>query len=158
MPLPLPDPYIVKGKPGQEVADGFGTQRNFDAIKAVLDPPVGVVRYVGEAGNPAFAGTWVNFDTGTPGVTSGMRAAHFYKANGRVYLAGAIKSGTSGTTAFTLPSGYLPLNAAALASPVEASGGVAQLDVGTTGNVTPTSQVGNVNTYVFLDGISFRHA
>lgn len=158
MPLPLPDPYIVRGDPGQEYADGPGTQRNFDAIKAVLDVPLETVRYVGVGSNPAFQNAWANLDAAA-GPTG--RAAGFYRHNGRVYLTGAIQSGAPAVAAFTLPPGYQPLQQTdtAMAVPVVASGGIAQLNIRVNGEVRPTN-VGatNVATTTFLDGVSFRHA
>lgn len=53
MALPLPEPYIVRGEPGQEYADGVGTQQNFDALaKAVTPLPI----FTG-LGAPAFTPT-----------------------------------------------------------------------------------------------------
>lgn len=98
MPLPLPDPYIDR----DGIADGPGTQRNFDAIKAILEPSREQVRLVGAGTNPAFQNSWVNFG-------GGFQAAGFYKDRGRVYLQGFIDGGAASTTVFTLPAGYRPV-------------------------------------------------
>jgi len=39
LPFPLPDPYIVRGDPGQEYADGPGTQRDLEALAAAIGSP-----------------------------------------------------------------------------------------------------------------------
>jgi hypothetical protein len=67
------------------------------------------VRKIGATGQPAFQGAWVNYDNGltVPGGGT-QRDAGFYRHLGHVYLFGVVKSGTSGTTVFTLPVGYRP--------------------------------------------------
>ena len=58
---------------------------------------------VGALGEPAFANSWVNYNSAT------HATAAFYKdGSGRVHLKGSIKSGTIGATVFTLPVGYRP--------------------------------------------------
>lgn len=108
------------------------------------------------AGAPSFQNSCVNFDGNSP---PAHRSANFYKDRGRVYLNGVIKSGTSGTVAFTLPAGYLPrdTNANGISFATPASGGFAYVDVlGSNGNVRITNAGGgNVTTYAFLDGINF---
>lgn len=60
---------------------------------------------VGAAGEPAFAGGWVNFGAAYP--------ARFRKtADGMVVLQGLIKSGALTAAAFTLPAGYRPADGA----------------------------------------------
>lgn len=117
------------------------------------------LHYIDTAGEPAFQNSWVNFDAGTPGVTAGMRAAAFYRHDGRVYLTGLIKTGTSGTTAFTLPPGYRPVPQDVTFLTV-AGGAVVTgyVQIGSGGGVTPTNVEGSVTTFCYLDAVSFRHA
>ena len=56
---------------------------------------------VGGAGEPAFQNSWVNDTLGGP-------LAFRKTPDGRVYVRGAIKSGTDGSTVFVLPVGYRP--------------------------------------------------
>lgn len=56
---------------------------------------------IGAAGEPAFANSWVNY--GGSDMT-----ARFRRIGKVVYLTGTIKSGNSGSAAFTLPAGYRP--------------------------------------------------
>lgn len=60
-------------------------------------------RVVGAAGQPAFAGAWVNF--GAP-----WQAARFFKDTlGIVHVQGLVKNGAAApSTVFTLPAGYRP--------------------------------------------------
>lgn len=116
-------------------------------------------RNVGDASQPAFENSWVNFDASA---SPTGRAAAFYRHEGRVYLSGVIKAGASTTTAFTLPAGYLPIDQTndALQIPVACSGGIGQVSVRTNGEIRPSNVTAgtNVSTYCFLDGVSFRHA
>lgn len=76
----------------------------------------------------------------------------YYLDRNRVYLKGAISTGTSGTVAFTLPAGYRPSEQ--LYFPVLQTGGAAGaiLDVNTNGEVT----VVRTAAVVHLNNISFR--
>jgi hypothetical protein len=95
---------------------------------------------------------WVNFG-------SVYANAGFYKdANGFVHLRGLIKSGTAagGTTLFTLPAGYRPAFTVAIVTfssdgTVKTTG----IEVSNAGAVQIAS-TGAGNTYLALDGISFR--
>jgi hypothetical protein len=112
--------------------------------------------YIGEPDEPAFQNSWANFDALDP---PDGRSAYFYRHAGRVYLGGVIKSGATGTTAFVLPTGYLFAHTSGIALPVAASGGVAILNILSTGAVQPQNQgTTAVVTYCFLEGVSFRHA
>jgi hypothetical protein len=93
-------------------------------------------------GGVGFANSWVDF--GAPEFLVGFRLI-----NGRVYLRGCMKSGGSGATAFTLPSGYQPT--ARCGFPAVANGAFASVAISSTGVVTATGS----NTSFFLDGISF---
>lgn len=96
----------------------------------------------------SFSGTWV--------ISSGALPATYYKDRGRTYLGGAVKSGTSGTSAFTLPPSYSP--SAQVEFPVVASGGIAEVVIGSDGTVKPLN-IGatSVTTVVYLVGIDFLH-
>jgi hypothetical protein len=93
---------------------------------------------------PTLLGTWVNF--GAPFATAG-----YYKSNaGMVFLRGTIKSGTMATAAFTLPSGFRP--SATLRFAVDSFGAYGNLDIDSSGNVTPQN---GSNGSVNLSGIAF---
>lgn len=106
-------------------------------------------RYVGTTDQPAFTNSWTNFDT--------LRKVRFYRYDGRVYLAGLMKSGTLTAAAFTLPTGYWPDSASGgtIEFLVSSSGVAGLLVVSTAGVVTPFS---GSNTYFSLEGVNFRHA
>ncbi len=59
--------------------------------------------YVGEAGEPAFANSWVNAG---PGQQLGFRI----RESGIVDVQGVVKDGTVDAAVFTLPSDYRPSN------------------------------------------------
>jgi hypothetical protein len=90
----------------------------------------------------AFTNSWVSF--GAPEFAPGFRLV-----NGWVRLRGCMKSGTSGTAAFTLPSGYRPT--ATCGFPAVANGAFASVSIASTGAVTATGS----NASFFLDNISF---
>jgi hypothetical protein len=116
------------------------------------------VRKIGATGQPAFQGAWVNYDNGltVPGGGT-QRDAGFYRHLGHVYLFGVVKSGTSGTTVFTLPVGYRP---AVLGRQfvTTASNGPATVWISSSGDVQLANLVASssVATYCFLDGVVFR--
>jgi hypothetical protein len=94
-----------------------------------------------------FANSWVNYDADRP--------AAFYKDRGRVYLSGLVKSGTIGTTIFTLPAGYVPASVNGLLFPVVSNGAFGFAAVFNSGVVQANT---GSNVYFSLDGISFRAA
>lgn len=100
---------------------------------------------------PTFATTWVDFDS--------VRKVRFYcDASGIVRLGGIAKSGTIGTTIFTLPEGYRPGFTDAsvgLIFPVVSNAAFGYCDIRSDGQVIAAA--GN-NTYFSLDGITFRAA
>jgi hypothetical protein len=82
---------------------------------------------VGAAGEPAFQNGWVNFG----GVYSPVS---FRKDSaGVVHIQGLVKSGTLGTTIFTLPGGYRP--SIQLLNAVLTSDALGRLDILTDGSV-----------------------
>lgn len=136
------DPAMVVPKAGSLKVNDAGTSTRVQTL-ATDD----AWHEVGAAGEPAFAGTWVNFGTGN------STAAFKLIADGLVQLKGTIKTGTIATAAFTLPAGYRPPASSRFAVPSNNAYG--QVDITSAGVVTP--QVGN-NTFVSLDGISFKAA
>jgi len=96
-------------------------------------------------------GAWLKYD-------SDYAVRYFKDLSGVVHLEGAIKSGTLGTTAFTLPVGYRPAQYQYFA-PLSTGGSnnpvLSELYVDPDGTFTPV--VGN-NAYFSLDGVSFRAA
>lgn len=117
--------------------------------------PLDAVHLVGAAGEPAFVNSWVNYDNSaaTPG-TAAQRNARFRKdANGKVRLAGIVKSGVSAGI-FTLPVGYRPPSNVTFTC--EASGGMAGVQADPNGLVSAFNHTGaSVAAYVFLDGVEF---
>jgi len=102
---------------------------------------------VGAAGEPAFQNSWVNFATGYP-------SASFRKGpDGRVSFRGAIKSGGSGTVAFTLPAGYRPPASAIFMTNTEAAAGVTPGYVNV--KADGTVWVAGTTTFLALDVVEF---
>jgi hypothetical protein len=94
--------------------------------------------------NATYAGAWTSY--GAPYADAGYRK----DSSGVVHLRGLIKSGTIGTTAFTLPSGYRP--AFKVSHATFNVSGTGNIDVNTDGTVIPAT---GGNTYASLDGITF---
>ena len=91
----------------------------------------------------SYTNSWVDFDSGH---TVGFRAI-----GSRVALKGTMKSGTIGSAAFTLPTGYRPvLTDCSFAC--DSNGAFGKLTVASTGAVTPN--VGS-NVYFSLNGVTF---
>lgn len=117
-------------------------------LTTIQMPTVDKTHYIGASGEPVFQNSWVNY-----GVSN--EAAGFYKDPfGRVFLTGLVKSGTTGTTIFTLPGGYRPklreIFAVISGNPTDVLG---RIDIDGNGNVI---HVTGGNTYHQLSGISFR--
>jgi hypothetical protein len=94
---------------------------------------------------PSLLNSWVYY--GAPYNTPG-----FYRdAIGTVHLRGMIKNGTLAAAAFTLPSGYRPV--AQELHPVVSNGAFGLITLLADGTVHMTTVN---NTYVSLDGITFR--
>ena len=88
---------------------------------------------VGDANEPAFENSWVNYGSGYS-TTGFMKDPH-----GMVKLKGVVQSGTSGTVVFTLPAGYRP-GATCIFSAVNVNGGGhSTVSVNTSGQVTVTA-------------------
>lgn len=100
---------------------------------------------IGDTGEPAFANSWVDYNTGT------RRAGFRKESNQVVRLYGMIKNGTVGSAAFTLPVGYRPVGPLLCSTMSGSAAG--RVDVLTNGQVTPIGP--SVNSWVSLDGITF---
>jgi hypothetical protein len=102
---------------------------------------------VGAAGEPVFQNSWVNY--GAP-----YGNARFRKfPDGRVRLAGAVKTGAAGSVAFTLPVGYRP--PFTILVPMTVGSGTSYLSIGSDGTITPTTLTGTPSTVTFLDNVEF---
>jgi hypothetical protein len=128
--MTLPLPYVLG-------TDDDPIQGNFDQLKKQFPlsrkhMKIETPKNIGDAGQPAFQGTWVNYDT-----SLFQRARYWKDPMGIVHVEGLIKSGTINTTAFILPAGYRPGIALLFAS--DTNTGHGRLDVAATGNVLPVS-------------------
>jgi len=104
--------------------------------------------FVGSTGKPAFANSWVNY--GAPYSNAG----YLKDSDGWVRLVGVIKTGTVGSTAFTLPPGFRPVASKALSTMSNAVFG--RVDIGSDGTVKPVSPSNNAS--VVLDNLMFKAA
>lgn len=100
---------------------------------------------------------WTNvsaFTNSWAATTDGVHAVPGYrKVGGRVYLRGAAVSGTHGSSAFTLPTGYRPSKSLVYAQMTDNGSTLpTSVGVGSDGTVIPGS--GTYST-VWFDGISF---
>jgi hypothetical protein len=139
MPTEL-DHGIVVPSSGTEPPDIYGIATRLgnsveEAFEEYVDPTAWTA--------PTFTNSWVNFG-------STLQVAQYRKRNDVVELRGAIKLGTIGTGAFTLPVGFRP--PADIAFAVDSQGAYGRVDVTSAGVVTPS--FGN-NASVRLDGIAF---
>ena len=101
---------------------------------------------VGNAGEPAFQGGWVNYGAGF--LSCGFRKF----PDGRVKLKGLVLNGTG--TVFTLPIGYRPPGQ--YLGPIESNPNVnSRIDITTAGAVSITLGSGGNNGFVSLDGVEF---
>jgi len=139
---------------GSSILKGTGTggttaANSSDVISTLGYTPV-TTTFPGWTAVSSFSNSWVN-------LAGGACAAGYYKdPQGVVHLRGAIKSGTLGAKAFTLPAGYYSTTGH-MSLPAMCSGPAAALisiDY-TNGDVIPT---GGNNTYITLDGITFQVA
>jgi hypothetical protein len=72
---------------------------------------------IGEPGAPAMAPGWGNYGSPYPQL-------RFTKRSGVVYIEGVVKTGTLGTTVFTLPAGYRPNGQLYFIAPSNTSAGL----------------------------------
>jgi hypothetical protein len=97
------------------------------------------------SGGIGFQNSWVDFGG------SYTNAAYAKDALGIVHLRGMIKSGTSATTAFTLPAGFRPVGQ--LGFPVDGGGAMALVNITSAGLVQPNGA--STGSFTTLDGITF---
>lgn len=98
---------------------------------------------------PTFQNSWLDYAT----VDTNWGPVGFYRStDGRVYLRGLVRAGVCGSTIFTLPAGYRPSKSRLFTG--SSADAYARIQVGPSGDVS--SQTGCNNTWVSLDGISFR--
>lgn len=114
-----------------------------DQIQFTRDPNF---HFIGNPGEPAFANSWVNW--GAPYFPAGYWKDPF----GWVHLCGVIKTGTVGSSAFTLPAGARPSSAILLAT--ISNSAIGRVDIDTAGNVIPASP--SNNAWVTLDNLRFK--
>jgi hypothetical protein len=96
---------------------------------------------------PTLAGFWADEGSGT------YYSPGYYKdAMGWVRLRGAIKSGGSNTTAFTLPTGYRPTKA--ILNVARGASGISEIRVNADGTVVPTVITGGTGI-ISLENITF---
>lgn len=100
---------------------------------------------------PSLTNSWAN--------VAAFNTAGYRKQGNRVYLRGGILGGTSGTTAFTLPAGFIPTAAIDFLATVSwtINPGIENVGITTGGAVIPslvTSGTGSATALV-LDSISF---
>ena len=126
--------------------------RGDGAWSSDLTGAVEAEKEIGVGSNPSFQNSWANV---------GTSPARFYKDPfGRVHLSGDIDTGSSGTVAFTLPTGYRPAYSA-FSIAYNDNGGPGpgganvSVEIQADGDVIPTYSAG---TDIWLDGISFRAA
>ena len=129
------------------------TYRESDSLVDWLQRLVGITaevenwREIGGTNNPAFENSWVN-------VGGVHNAAAFYKdPYDRVWLKGSIKTGTTPSVAFTLPVKYRPLSTVTYSSVDGTGTPSATISIASNGEI---SILAGTNTFISLDGISFR--
>jgi Collagen triple helix repeat (20 copies) len=115
---------------------------------------------IGAAGNPAFVGGWIHYDTGSASpVGGGSYQLVGYRKDplGRVYLKGLVGASGTPTAAriFTLPAGYWPPRSVILdTSDVGTS--LCRIDINTNGDVVYAGgPAAGAGMYVPLDHLSF---
>lgn len=121
----------------QALNRGLTFSQNFAAtIKDVrlTMPAEAPWRTVGGTGQPAFENSWVNYNTST-----NYSAQFVMMPMGKVWVRGAVSTGTVTGAAFTLPTGYRPAKGVNFAQTSNSLFG--SLTVNTTGTVVP--QVGS---------------
>ncbi len=118
------------------------------AISEIQLPTVESMHKVGDPGEPAFANSWIKYDTT-------YNPPHFWKDPwGNVHVRGLIKSGTLGVAAFILPQGYRPEYRQLFAS--ISNDTLGRIDVTPDGQVIPMVTAGATNAWYSLDTINFK--
>lgn len=102
---------------------------------------------VGSGGSaPAFTNSWVNFNAAY------SSCAFMKDSMGFVHLKGFVKSGSVNASIFTLPVGYRPALVEYFA--VVSNDAFAEMEINPIGTIR--LPIGGNNTYVTLNGITFR--
>lgn len=96
---------------------------------------------------PTMVNSWVNYDTDNTNELMG----YMKDTNGFVHFKGRIKSGTVGSTIFTLPTGYRPLRTKCFS--VVSNNAYGQINIYSTGAVV--CNIGN-NASVFFENVIFK--
>lgn len=142
-------PYLqIYGEGSVVVGSASGGRKGVGTINAVGLYVQGTAVVMGSDPwiAPTLLNSWTNY--GAPFTTAG-----YYKdANGRVYLRGTVKGGSSSSAIImTLPAGYLPAFTQIMASVCQSA--FAEIRVDTSGNVWMNTGAGT--TWVSLDNLSF---
>lgn len=118
-----------------------------EAAPASLNVGMDVWHTVGNPGEPAFQNGWVNY--GVAPYNLGVRFRKY--PEGKVRIAGIVKSGTLNVAVFTLPPGYRPPTEIVATVWTGAATPAGAVTLRTNGDVI----CGTSNAYQFLDGIEF---
>lgn len=124
------NPVLAEGEPGFDTTTGDFKVGNGATPWAMLNPPVNS-RYVTIPTTWApvtFTNAWVDF-------AGGVQACQYQSIGTQVYLRGAMKTGTIGLAAFTLPVGFRP--PATLGFSLASNGAFGQLNIDSAGVVNP---------------------
>ena len=141
------DTQPPRSMPGVVIGD-LKVTGSLDASKGTITwPGVPDFNKVGSQGAAPFTNAWASW--GPPYYDVGYWLDPF----NQVHLRGTLKSGTVGSSAFTLPPGFRPARAAGPFI-VLSNGTTGRVDIGTDGTVTPNAPSNNAS--VVLDGIYFR--
>lgn len=103
-----------------------------------------------EVHSPALASPWATFATD-------LQLPTYYRADGRVHLAGVVTGGTTGSDVFTLPEGFRPVGRELFPVAVGNPDGFGRLDVRLDGAVRYVAGVSPAN-HLSLSGVSFLAA
>lgn len=135
--MALPLPFTITADPATGNVDAEAVQANFEAIKKEFplsrkDLKIEQPHVVGAAGEPAFQGTWANWNT------SLFYGARFWKDTlGFVHIQGLVMNGAMPSTIFILPAGYRPSNGIIYAT--DTNTGHGRVDIAASGNVVAQS-------------------
>jgi len=140
----LGDPSLYPDEFKSWIARWLYGNVNFTVTSGQL-PVIEAHHLVGNSGEVAFGGTWVNFGgTNEP-------ARYWKDYTGIVHLGGIVKTGAVPSTIFTLPAGYRPQYALIYA--VASNGLFGVCTVNPDGTVVASA---GSATYFSLSGITFR--
>lgn len=125
-----------------------GTDTNWAALQLAWEQAVSAGLSAPTWVSATLVNSWVTFNV------ADQVASYWKDANGTVHVRGRIRSGTSATVCFTLPSGYRPLKREQFV--IAAQDGTAEALIAADGTVTLTDVgTGDVNASASLAGINF---